>query len=433
MCRMIGRALALAGVLLLLLAAVSAAETPSNACFSPGLVRLSALEAQGAPVSAQAEIRVDNAMYARDLSVLASMLSGTTFDYARTGESEQLRILRGEEVLSAIALTQTDGGAFLEIGDRVFACDEQSAIKALTGFELDGYERLDAVAAGLAGTAILERVPLASVAAWLEGFTAGQPLALGFAVCEPFVLERTMSDDGTRLTRIEVVSGSIQKGDEPPYTLRGYLRQPAGRAPKDTFELVLTQDEKNFIELTYSALRENEVTRRDKAGTTSVTTSLKAAGKIAGSRISSRLNVTMKNAWTAQDGELSEKITITASLNHQDNRPQMRMQRLNSVEAKLKNAIRLTTNEQKNDVIGLSDEISLEVIMDGNTFLAGGADVSMTVGEDGMEISAAGMDSAQAAADEEIAAALQAEIAELSARIYSFLSNSAKEKISNGL
>lgn len=433
MCRMIGRALALAGVLLLLLAAVSAAETPSNACFSPGLVRLSALEAQGAPVSAQAEIRVDNAMYARDLSVLASMLSGTTFDYARTGESEGLRILRGEETLSAIALTQTDGGAFLEIGDRVFACDEQSAIKVLTGFELDGYERLDAVAAGLAGTAILERVPLASVAAWLEGFTAGQPLAQGFAVCEPFVLERTMSDDGTRLTRIEVVSGSIQKGDETPYTLRGYLRQPAGRAPKDTFELVLTQDEKNFIELTYSALRENEVTRRDKAGTTSVTTSLKAAGKIAGSRISSRLNVTMKNAWTAQDGELSEKITITASLNHQDNRPQMRMQRLNSVEAKLKNAIRLTTNEQKNDVIGLSDEISLEVIMDGNTVLAGGADVSMTIGEAGMEISAAGMDGAQAAADEEIAAALQAEIAELSARIYSFLSNSAKEKISDGL
>ena len=111
----------------------------------------------------------------------------------------------------------------------------------------------------------------------------------------------------------------------------------------------------------------------------------------------------------------------------------MQKRRLNSVEAKLKNAIRLTTNELKNDVISLSDEITLEVIMDGNTFLAGSADMRMTVGGTGEEIGTAGIGGVQAAAKEEVAAALQAEITALSSHIYPFLSDSAKEKISAGL
>jgi len=181
-------------------------------------------------------------------------------------------------------------------------------------------------------------------------------------------------------------AGSIARADEAPWKVSGYLRQPAGRAPKDTFEITFKQDEANFIELLYSALRENEVTRKNKEGTVSVRTTLKAAGRLAGSSISSRLSVTMKNRWTADGEQLSERITITASLGHTDKTPGRRMQRLNDAAAEMKHAIRLTTTEADNAPIELTDEITLDVTMDGNAFLAGSADVHMRVGGEAAQI-----------------------------------------------
>lgn len=343
----------LLGMLVCLGGTAHALEVPSNAVFSPGLKRLAALEMTQPNVEAQAEISIDKAMYARDLSLLSSMLADTTIAYRRNEAGESVSIHRAGEELGAYMLADSDA--------------------------------LSAIEEGLLGTAVLERVPLALIADWLEGLAAGEKLALGFAVCEPFALERTMSDDGTRLTKIRI-SGSVAREGETPWQVSGYLRQPAGRAPKDTFEIMFKQDEENFIELLYSALRENEVTRKNKEGMASVRTTLKAAGEILGSSISSRLNVTMKNRWTADGDALSERVTISASLGHTDKTPGRRMQRLNDAAAEMKHTIRLTTTEATDAPIELTDEIALNVTLDSNTFLSGSADMRMRVGGEPAEM-----------------------------------------------
>ncbi len=341
------------GLVFLLLAcllcsgAARAQTLPSNEVFSPGLVRLAQMETAQPNVWAQASVEIDKAMYARDLSVLAAMLKGTTLTVQSGGAGKTLSVERGGETLG------------------VYAVPENGT--------------LDALESRLLGTAVLERAPLAWIADWLEGLQAGDALGFGFAVSEPFTLVRTMSDDGTRLTKINI-SGAIAREGGAAYRVEGFLRQPAGRSPKDTFELTFTQDEDNFVELAYSALRENEITHKNKEGTASVRTALKAAGKLAGSGISSRLTVTMKNHWTADGDTLSERVTITASLTHEDKTPGRRMQRLNSVAAETKNTIRLTTHESGDEVLSLTDAMEIEVTLDENTFLAAGADVTVRVG-----------------------------------------------------
>ena len=344
-------------VLLLLLCllgcgAAGAQTLPSNEIFSPGLVKMAEMEKTQPPVWAEASVAIDNAMYARDLSVLSAMLKGTTLTYFGGAQGETLSVSRDGETLGVYALPQS--------------------------------EALDALSGRLLGTAVLERVPLASIAEWLEGLEAGDALGFGFSVSEPFALVRTMSDDGTRLTKINI-SGAIAREGEAAYRVEGFLRQPAGRTPKDTFELTLKQDESNFVELSYSALRENEVTRKDKEGTASVRTALKAAGKLAGSSISSRLTVTMKNRWTADGDALTERVTITASLTHEDKTPGRRMQRLNSVAAETKNTIGLTTHESGDGVLSLTDAIEIGITLDENTFLEGSADVTVRVGGEDMQ------------------------------------------------
>lgn len=424
------RAAALILLVLVMFAQAAAAQTlPGIDCFSPGLMRLSALEAEDAPVAAEAQVTIDKAVYARDLSILASMLSGTTICYEGAGDAERLSILKeGKELFSA-SLVQGEDGAALEIGGRAYALDSgRAAIEALSGVRLAGYEQAEGVTESLAGVPVLERAPLAGVSGWLEGLCAGDVLLAGFAVTEPFAVKKTMSDDGTRLTRIDI-SGQIAREGEAPYVVTGFLRQPAGRAPKDTFELVLTQDEKNFIELSYSALRENTVASKNKRGTMNVRTSLKAAGKIAGSRISSRLTVTMKNDWTADGENLDEKITVTATLEHQDGRPGMRMFRLNTVNGKLKNKIHLSTNETDNEVIELGDQVTLELVMDENTCITAGADVHMRLGGAVPDIRIA----AETAPADGLQDAIDDEIKALSAALYPYLSKDAKEKAAAGL
>jgi len=380
------RVLAALMLVMLLAAYAACAQTlPSNAVFSPGLIRLAELEREG--VHMEAEIDVDKAMYARDLSVLSDMLSGATFIYDGSQAGETLRIEKDGQTLGAYLIPEN--------------------------------KALDALSAKLAGTAVLERVPLASVAAWLEGLKTGDPLAFGFAVVQPFELERTMSDDGTRLTKIKI-SGAIAKAGEASWKVSGYLRQPAGRAPKDTFEITMAQDEKNTLELLYSALRENEVTRKNREGTASVRTTLKLAGKLAGYGVSSRLNVTMKNRWTADGEKLSERVSVTASLTHQDHTPGRRNFRLNSVEAENKHTIRITTRGDEDRPIELTDEITLSVTMDSNTVLSAGADVRLS----------AGMDAAPAADAE----AITSETAKtFAAGCYALLDEDTKSTINKGL
>lgn len=414
--------------LLIVLGAASAAgqTLPGLDCFSPGLVKLHERLLDQPALSMTAEVTVDQALYARDLSVLTAMLDGTTIDYEGNGDAQTgtdcLRILRQGETLFDGALTHSPDGAALRVNDDVFLIRSPQEANALPAW--DG---------SLWGTPILERVPLADVASWLESLQEGDELWGGLTVVQPFSLERTMSDDGTRLTKLRFVEGSIARAGEAPWTITGFLRQPAGRAPKDTFELVLTQDERNTLELSYSALRENTITRKNAAGTMSVRTALKAAGLLQGNRISSRLSVSMKNAWQADGDQLSEKLTLTATLTHQDNAPGRRMQRLNAIDGTLKNVIRITTSEASDnpdEPLCLTDNVSLELVMDENTFAAGSAALTMTVGGESRVIP---VKADAAAQDAEHGEAVERAVQELAAGLYRQLDEGAQQKVQKGL
>ncbi len=424
-------ALALGAMAALGAQAMAEQSLPGIALFSPGLARLSERMEQHPAVMAEATFTVEDAYYARDLSVLSAMLEGTTFRYDGVDGSESLTIARGDQTLGRYALA----GDTLSVNGETAALEQgMGVLSQMTGSEIPGEARLEQAVDALKATPILERVPLTAVAGWLEGLRPGEALAFGFAVTEPVTLEKTMSDDGTRLTRVDVKTGAIARDGETPYTLTGFMRQPAGRAPKDTFELVLTQDDRNFIELSYSALREQTVASKNKKGETTVRTQLKAAGRIAGSSLSSRLTVNLTNAWTADGEALSERVTVSATLSHSDNTPDRDKIRLNDVNVKLRQVFRLTTHDAGDDVIVLTDDLTLEAVMNDQTFLVAGADVRMEIGSEAAEQAqetgaAATPDEAGQSAD-----ALMAQAArDLAKAVYPLLDEQATEKAVKGL
>lgn len=435
----------LAAIMCLWFAAAGAQTLPGVDCFSPGLSRVAQAMEAGALVRVQAGAGVGNAFYARDLSLLSKMLEGTTVTCEGAGSEtdgyDSLTLARNGQTLLSGKLRYAEGGAELTLNGETFAVrDAGTALAALTGCEALEQSLPQVSLPDLSGQSIVERVPLTRIEAWLTSLEAGDAFIGDFAVAEPFTLERTMSDDGTRLTRLDM-SASIARAGEAPYRIQGFVRQAAGRAPKETIELTVTRDEDNFLEISYSSTRQSEITRKDKAGEARVDSSLKLAGKRAGNRFSSRLTVRMTNDWTADGGELAEKIAVTATLTHQDKTPGIRMLRLNEVEGKIKQTLRLTTREEDGpeSVYALTDDVTTDIQMDGNTFLAGSLALSIAVdggvqtGTDRAEATAGEATERQWADAGDIADAARRAARELAARLTAQLDENAWEKIEKGL
>lgn len=429
------------------LATAGAQTLPSVECFSPGLVRLAQALGGEAAVSVTAEASVEDAFYARDLSVLARMLEGMTFSYEGAGGEtdgyDRLSLVRGGKTLLCGGLQSFPNGTELTIEDETFFVPDASfALAALTGCGSLAQGAPESSGPDLTGLSLAERVPLTLVEAWLSGLETGDAFGFGLSIAEPFVLERTMSDDGTRLTKLDF-RASLAGESGAPLVIEGFIRQPAGRTPKETAEITVTQDEKNTLEISYSSTRSSNVTRKNREGETRVDSALKVAGKLAGSGISSRLTVRMTNNWTADpDAEtLSERVTVTTSLTHQDKRPGMRMLRLNAVEGKLRQTLRLTTSEGDGaaSAYTLTDEATVDIQMDGNTFLAGSATLRASVDGGARATASAGTDVATDgeakawASAEEIAGAAQRAVEKLAAGLYAQLGEGTREKIEKGL
>ena len=398
----------------------SAQTLPGVEVFSPGLIRVSEKLGRGERLEMTAELDAEDMFYARDLSVLGAMLDGTTLAYEGVGTiaagSDQMTLSRGGETLLSLGCVRTGQGAQAQVNGKAYTLDPAM---------LDGMQALSA----LESTALLERIPLTSVLAALEGVKPGDALLAGFAAQDVFALEHTMSDDGERLTKIDL-SGSVAREGGAPWAVTGYIRQPGGRSPKDTFEITLTQDEDNFIELTYSALYKSEVTRKNKVGEMGVDVSFKAAGKIAGSRFSGRLTVYLRNGWTADGETLKERVSVSATLGYTDHAPGRRMQRLNDLSVTLKGVTTLTTAEAGDDVIALSEDVSLKAVFDGNTYLDVSTDAQVRVGGEGEPLAWAAEDAKPQA---ELAPALDDAAAKMAKALYAQLEDKAKKKIENGL
>lgn len=367
------RAVALALALAALFAArASAQELPGVERFSPGLARLSALLADGGELGVTATLSVDDAFYARDLSALSELLSSAILRYDGGAGADRLRIIRGGEAL--LDATLWPSGA-LALNGRAYALPEGTQNPLNAALPDGGALDLGA----LLSAPVFERAPLAQVAALLASLRPGDALPGGLIVARAFTLTQTFSDDGLRLTRVDL-SGAVGFPSKAPYEVSGFLRQPGGRAPKDTFEITAARDEDNAFTLTYASTRSSETIRRDKQGVASVETTLRSDGRLAGYRIDSRLTVRLKNEWTADETGLSERITLSAHLGHTDRTPGRQMRRLNDLSGDLRATLALSTSEGA-EQIALADDASLSVVMDGNDFLSGSLHADVSAGE----------------------------------------------------
>ena len=404
---------------------------PDIDCFSPGLVRVSEKLAAQEALRVEAQFSASDALYARDLSVFSEMLSGATFIYEGFGDengADRLLIERDGKALFDAALSR-DASA-LSLNGQTLALGAGALGGLLPG---GGMDEATAALLSLWGDApLFERAPLTEVAAWIESLRVGDALPGGLTVTRAFSVERTFSDDGTRLTRIDI-DGAIAPAGQEPYMVTGWLRQPAGRAPKDTFELTAVRDEDNRFTLTYSSTRASEITRRDQKGKATVQTTLRSEGKLEGSRIDSKLTVRLTNDWTADAEGLTEKITVSATLGHTDRTPGRRMQRLNDIAAETRAHINLRTAEADTGELAFATDATLSVKMDSNDFLNGSMTAAVTAGAQASFDAPVASDGAQALTREELEATAGEAVRELAAGLYAQLSEKSLEKISSGL
>lgn len=416
----------LALLLLVMTAACACAqELPGVDCFSPGFVELNERMKQGQAVSAEATLTAEHAFYARNLSVLKTLLDGTTLNYRGGGDTDELTLSREGETLMHAALTADETQARLMLDGQTMDISE---LLGLTATPDEAQSAKADFAARIQETPILERAALTDMADTLENAKAGELLLPSVTVVRPFSVSRTMSDDGERMTKI-LVDGSVRMGGET-WTITGFIRHPGGKAPKDTAELVLKKDDDNWLELTYSVLRKSEIEQKNRKGTASIAATFKLAGKIDGYSVRTTLKVNTQNNWTADGEKLNEKITVTATLAHKDNTPGKRMQRLNQVDVVNKNILRITTTDGGDDALSFTDEMSLKIEMDGNTFLEGGMKLSVTVGGEAPEAVGA---EAQPADGQTVQAAFDSAVRALSTRLYAQLGEKTKQAIADGL
>ncbi len=404
----------LALVMVLFAACAGAQQLPSISCFSPGLIQVSEKLRENPTISMDAELTVENAFYARNLSVLQAMLEGAVFHVEADGATSELTLSRNGETLMQAALTQDEQGARVSLDGTAYdiATPDEAAWADAPTFMQD--------------TPILERVPLTSIAAWLEGMNAGDSVGFGAAAASAFDVKRTMSDDGERLTKLDISGGLVIDGET--WQISGYLRQPGGKSPKDTFELTAKKDDVNFLDLSYSATRKDEIEQKNRKGKTSVSTMFKSVGKLGGSAVNTVLKVNQKNEWMADGETLNEKITVSVNMTHKDNTPGKRMQRLNQIDAEGKNVIRIVTTNDAADSYTFADEVSGKVLMDSNTFLEGGAKLNVTVGGEAPKVV-----SGETADGAALSQAFEQAVQNLSRRLYRQMDEKTQKAVSNGL
>lgn len=412
---------ALMMALCLMFSCAAAQMLPDLTVFSPGLTQMSEKLGRGEAVDMTAELTVRDMLYARDLSLLQAMLDGMQLSYSGGGTlqagSDALTLTRGEETLFATELVRDGQQAELSVNDQVFGLNLPESMT-------------EVAAAGdmISGTAILNRVPLLSVCEAVESLEAGDMLIGGVSAAAPFSVERTMSDDGTRLTKINI-SGSVECAGET-WTISGFLRQPAGRAPKDTAEITFARDENNTLTATYSSTRSQSVSQKDKKGRVVVETALQLSGKLGGYGVTTKLRVNMQNDWTADGENLTEKLIVTATLGHTDRTPGRRMQRLNDANAKLRCEMTVKSQEAAAAPVWITEESTLSVAFDGNTFLDVSADTNVQIGG---KTKLPALSGVPISAKEEIVAAFETAAERIAKLVYPQLGREAMSKAEKGL
>ena len=111
------------------------------------------------------------------------------------------------------------------------------------------------------------------------------------------------------------------------------------------------------------------------------------------------------------------------TLDHSDNTPGREMQRMNKAQAQMRHDIRMTTADAGNDVIELTDAVTVSLVMDDNTVLDAGAGAAMRVGGE-----AAVFESPAVQEGGSLEAALERAAQDIARRMYAQLGDKRKAK-----
>ena len=103
------------------------------------------------------------------------------------------------------------------------------------------------------------------------------------------------------------------------------------------------------------------------------------------------------------------------------------MQRLNKADVKLRNVIGITTHEAGDEILRVTDAMTIEAVMDENTFLKAGADFDMEIGGT--------IDHVQAPAGDGMTPeeAMGEAVRGMASSVYPLLDANSRKKAENGL
>ena len=195
-------------------------------------------------------------------------------------------------------------------------------------------------------------------------------------------------------------------------------------------EIQLLKDDSTQLKLVMSGTYKTETVKKEQKGTVTGNVRVNIDGIWNGYRVTYILGLRVRNDWQADGEALSEKLTITPTLNWTDKTPGRRYMHLNTGEITVKDILQVSTLEERDTADSISEKITLSVIMDANTTLAGALNVVSEIKDRKVPTLPDKIQDADAGKLMEMGNQLAKEI---SGKVYKSLGENAKKKISQGL
>lgn len=415
-------------VLIVFMVTAAYAQTlPSVNCISPGLQKWMN-GAKSGVVTERAAVSVDELFYIPDISVLQNILSGITFQNDSVSEGEgsrnRLTLESGGEQLCSL-LWAVDGEYFsVSEGEETYRYP--LAHLPFVGSE-DANSTLNTLKSLFPGGSLIERVDMVSLKSALQNGTLISMIP-GLTQKKMDIAE-THSDDGLRLTKLDF-SGSFTDAANANWSISGKVFKPGGNSPKDVAEIQLLKDDSTQLKLVMSGTYKTETVKKEQKGTVTGNVRVNIDGKWNGYRVTYILGLRVRNDWQADGEALSEKLTITPTLNWTDKTPGRRYMHLNTGEITVKDILQVSTLEERDTADSISEKITLSVIMDANTTLAGALNVVSEIKDRKVPTLPDKIQDADAGKLMEMGNQLAKEI---SGKVYKSLGENARKKISQGL
>ncbi|MBQ8095205.1 MAG: hypothetical protein IJ242_16760 [Clostridia bacterium] len=400
---------------------------PSADLLSPGFAKWIDSSVSGDAVHLEVNGSIEELFHIRDLSVLKSLLSQITLE-STTGKTQKheithLRVRTGGEILSDIRYsTDMDSIHFTVDGNAYSLPYNELGISPIGEKPFEWLETLQSI---FIRNSWLERFDMDHLSKLL---TSGKLVEqIPFVETGTIQVTEGYSDDGLRLTRLALDGDVVCFGQQ--WQVTGSIFKPGGSAPKDTAEVQFIHDKDNSLKITLSSKYTPEKGSKNKTGAVTANARVNVNGKIGGYDVTYTFGLKVRNDWSTDGDILSEKLTVTPSLNWTDKTPGRRYQHLNSGSLTLKNVFRIMSRESDVQIISGTDETTVELTMDGEHVI---------VGSLGMRFDTVPVDDVIPGDGEVLTGSAfkqltDAYVRKISKQIYGYLDGKTQKKITQGL